>query len=491
MKWKQLINHKRKIVNTVFCLFILFFIFVFVIYSYRMIPEPPIPLKADAVGIALMAYNLKTHGTLSMAWINNEEQEDITPTSYREPGYPAVLALGMLLSPSLRSLPEKYFASEDVKFQVPSKSLSYLEIAILFLAALISMCLVLYITKSRFLSIAALFGVGFSPALLLNIRHFLTENLTALLILGASALLMLSAKSGRKRYYLLTGVLLGMLTLTKATFQFAWLPLIVFMMFYLYKKKVSLKKGGILLVIFLASYFAVVSPWMLRNYAHFDRAFIAERGGCVLMVRANYSMMNSKEYFAHFLLWMPTEFAQKWKERCFDDEEISRLYRSNPDGYRKRARDLRMELIEKFNDTAKADAVLTSTAVKQIMTHPFRHLLTCIPIAWKGMFVEMEAYPGLYGNNLSPLISLVLFGCFFGLTVHSLIKGNWEYLAFLFLANYLFAMHVLFTHNIPRYNIPLIPVLWVGSITVLWLLASRIIDRISKISRPEKGEETV
>ncbi|MBN1571778.1 MAG: hypothetical protein JW984_01140 [Deltaproteobacteria bacterium] len=477
--------------NTIFCLFILFFVIVFVIYSYRMIPEPPIVLKADAAGIGLMAFNLGRHGTLSMASVGTSGLENITPTSYREPGYPAVLALAMLLSPSLRNLPQGNFVSEDVSFQVPSKSPSYMEMLILLFAALISMCVVLRFTKSRLLSIAVLFGVGFSPALLLNIRHFLTENLTALLILAASIALMLSVRDERKRYYLLSGILFGMLTLTKATFQLAWPLLLGFMILYLYKKKVPLKKGGVFLVIFLVSYFAVVSPWMLRNYSHFNRAFIAERGGSVLMVRANYSMMNSKEYLAHFLLWTPTVFAQKLKDRYFNDEEISRLYRSNPDGYRNRARALRRELIEKYNDSAKADSVLTSMAVKQLVTHPIRHLLTCIPIAWKGIFVEMEAYPGLYGNNLSPLISLVLFGGFFSLTVYSIVKGNWEYLAFFFLANYLFIMHVLFTHNIPRYNIPLIPVLWIGSITILWLLASSLFNKLGKISRFEKGKNSL
>jgi len=466
----------------VFLLCILIYALIFAVVGYSKIPHPNWEVTNDAVHYLVMANNLQEHGVFSLSVISNEENntELLKRTALREPGYPALLSLGMLLSPSFKGLSDENIRISENRFILPSKDLGYFEMFVLFLLSLLSMWAAYSLTGNRVLSIVVLFGVGFSPAFLVNIRQLLTENLTALFLLGSSFALYNLIKNKNKKSSIILGILLGMLTLTRAIFQFAWFPLVGFISLHHFFKGVAPKKIAVIIVLFLSSYFAVVTPWLVRNYINFDRAFISQRGGLTLKHRANYNMMTAKEYFAFFIYWTPTRHTEKVLYKLFDYDDIKRLDLNNSHSYFKESISTRNELIKKHGDIVKADSVLISMALEDIKSHPFRHLLTCIPLAWKGSFVEIDNHFLLPAT----LISLLLFLGFFGFVLWSIIKREWEYIAFIFLSIYMFSMHVLLSWCNPRHNKPLIPILWISSMFFIYLFYKKLLPRLQVLISP-------
>ncbi len=458
--------------------------------GYNKLPDLPVEISGDANNYLKMAYNIMRYGTFSKVMKVEGKAESLVPTAFREPGYPAFLSLGMLVSPKFRNLTEEEFVTEEGRSKITSYALTFMEMLILLSTSFISMWTVFCVTRKRLPSIIALFGVGLSPVLMESTHWYLTENLAALLLLLASIFLYNAVKHGRTRDYIFLGFLLGILTLTRGIFQFVWLPISVFLLLSNIKTT-SMKKTITAIFLFIFVYFAVITPWMTRNYFHFDRFYITERGGCVLMQRSNYNTMTTKEYFAFFLYWTPSKYAKKLCSELFEEDEISRLIGKNPNGFKGSARRLRSDLIEEYGNETEADKVLLYIALGKIASHPFRHLLVSIPIAWRRIFIEQNLYPGMSRFNLAPIMSIVLFFCYFCFIIKSMIRREWDFLALVFPSAYLFGMHVLLTHNNYRYNEPLIPVLWIT--TILFLtppiskLATRIRDRFKTPDAKESG----
>lgn len=492
-----------------FIFFIILYVVLFIYNGGKKLPEQPRFFPGtDATNYFMMAFNLKNHGIFShlvlidkngetIAYtmdkyiktmeLDKENEHFVPKTSKREPGYPFLLSLAMYISPTLKNISEEDIVTpEGEKKKLPLRDWSYLELAVLFATSILTLAVVYRITKNRALSILALYGVGLSPALMVYCRLYLTENLAALFLLGFSFAFYSSIKSGKKGVFLIAGVLLGILTLTRAVFQYLWFPLTIFIVLYIYFKGVNWKRGLITVALFLASYFAVISPWMARNYINFDKAHISERGGIVLLVRSHYNTITLKEYFTSFLWWTPTRFTdgvsgnakkiytEGWISRFVDYEDVKRLDLGNPDGFRRETRRLKDELYNKYGST-EADIAAKSMAVENIKAHPVRHLLMCFPLAWRGMFVEVD---NRFFIIPASVMSLLLFIGFFGFTIRSIRKGEWKNIAFILASMYIFTLYPLVTHNIPRYQRPLIPILWITTILFFEPIISRLTVRI-------------
>ena len=70
-------------------------------------------------------------------------------------------------------------------------------------------------------------------------------------------------------------------------------------------------------------------------------------------------------------------------------------------------------------------------------------------------------------------ISLAYFGSLFFLAGLGIKRRKWDLFAVSLPALYLYGVNSFFTHSIPRYNQPLIPVLIVALLTVVNLLINR------------------
>jgi len=105
-------------------------------------------------------------------------------------------------------------------------------------------------------------------------------------------------------------------------------------------------------------------------------------------------------------------------------------------------------------------------SAKRILAHPFRHIAVTLPILWRGIFIEMGCLSKLVWKNtilfnLASVFFLILsFPYIFSLVFHTVVaskKRDWAFLIIISPAWYLFFLNAAITHNIPRYNQPLIP----------------------------------
>jgi len=191
--------------------------------------------------------------------------------------------------------------------------------------------------------------------------------------------------------------------------------------------------------------------------------------------------MNVKEYFAFFLYWTPTEFAKTTMDKFFDDDEISRVKHHNPNSFNNTTRAMGTEIYKKYGNSLEADEALISISLEKIKSHPFRHLLVCAPLFWKGIFVELNTYPGMRSYHVV-ILCIFLFSGFIGFIILSLIKRKWENAAFVFLPIYLLSMHVLLTWCNGRHNRVLIPILWISCIVLLQAIFTKLLHRSKEIS---------
>lgn len=489
MKTEPPKGKEAKIKTAAFIVFILIYLITFLNAGVKDISRPVLKINNDAIHYFIMAFNLERYGIISHSIPADVETIDESyrprPTAKREPGYPLFISPAFFLDPTLRNLTEKDIKFENGELILSSRSPCYLTLTLLLLTSFLGGWITLRFTENRILSIVALFGIGLSPALLVVARQVLSENLPALLLLGLSFFFYLSVKEKAAKYYAISGVLLGMLTLSKAMFQFAWIFIAAFILTHHLLKRVPPKRVAAMVMLFIISYAVILLPWVGRNYHHFGRAFITERGGGSLTMRAGYNkMMTSKDYLASFLYWVPTRYTQEFALKTFGEEVISHIDPSHPDSIHSRMRNFKVEKAKDYNSTVDADSEMIQNAVKEIKSHPFRHLLMCIPFAWRGLFVEIDDHFFIPAS----LISLILFMGFFTFTLHSLIRRKWEYIAFIFPSLYLFGMHVLLTWCNPRYNKPLIPILWITSLYIIQLFYRKIFHATKGASGADTGQ---
>jgi len=423
------------------CLFIIFF------YLNAIAQIRYREVKNDARHYMTMAYNLQRHGTLSLDESDNPRPK---PTAYRAPGYPLFLALGITLDPSLRKLNLRSLLSTE--FQQRLSSLRYLQVSLLLLTSFFAMLIVWKITYSLLASYFTLALVGFSSSTIIReADRFYSEPLITFLLITLSFCILMLGEQKQYLYFALVGTLLAFLTLTRAVFMYLPFFIITYCLCLSLHSPSLRRKIYVGTTLLLLCYFSVVGSWIGRNKYHFGRPYITERGGVVLGIRAEYNMMNASEYFASFLYWYPSSFTQKRVlPILFGQSVIKRLDRKNDHGFYNRGRSRRIELIAKYKNPPLADKILIEEAKDKIKTHPIRHTLVSIPFAFRGTCIG-KVYP-------------LLFALCLGLFFIALKNKDIRLVGILLPTMYSYGFYSLLTHNIPRYNIPSVPIVWISTV---------------------------
>lgn len=448
-------------------------------------------------------YNLYKHGTHSTS-----RELPLEPTAYREPAPSGFVALTIAASSKLRNIDaDTLLAGGD-----GMKILRYAQLPFCILSAFLAMYFVYLLTKNMFYGYIALFLVGFSNSLLFSAWSINTEHQAALFVVCASISLYQAVKVKTKKYFAFLGISLGLLVLTKAVFIYCIYFILIFLLLLIKAGVFEKKKILIRIAVLLTAYFALAGSWMVRNYVHFDRAYITGRGGMILLIRAEYNTMNKTEYFGSFLYWTPGNYVHRklipryyGQNAAYKGGPLWRLHRNNHEtGHLRRATNKRVEMMKNSGskgETAPIDKELQSLAKSKILAHPFRHILTTIPMAWRGIFVE-----NTYARNLemifyknfekkhplttaklnSIFICLAYFGSLFFLLFSGIKKRKWELLAIALPSLYLYGINSFCTHNIPRYNQLAIPVLAVALMFVAYLVINKIISKLNLIKDTDK-----
>ena len=404
-----------------------------------------------------MAATLSRHGVLSRDGVEPAPGTRPAPTSYREPLYPALLALQISRHPALShmTVPEVLRGS----LGAPGlESLQGAQVALHFATALLVAWIFWRLTGSV-LGAALVFPlVAFSPTLAAEARLYRNEGLAAFLLTAASAALLLAVERPSPLRFAGAGLAVGLLALTKAMFATIWLPVLLLGAWAGLRRGWGRRRTVVALAAFAFAFTTTLGPWMARNLHHFGHAHLTQRGGAVLYLRALYDGMNRDEYWASFVRFSDFE----WTERVGDRipfESKRHLLRWEDGSFYEIFKERRTKLADRLGSVREADRALLAEAVGIILAHPVRHLLVSIPLGLRGVFVEEDLAwlsPGVSGA----LTSVILFGALSGWAVLAFWRGDHALAAVLLPALFAWAFHTLLTHNIPRYNAICIPILY-------------------------------
>jgi len=462
-----------------------------VINFYRSIVPQKVPSYWDAQQYTVMAYNLYKYGAFSLS-----KDFDIHPdlTLQREPLYPFYLACWLRLNPKVT---KDTTTNASLVIDNLILYLAYSQLILLIILSISTMYIVLLMTNNYLLGYIALGMVGFSPSLirLSNLPH--TEIMASLLLLWISIWLYKIHKQPSLRYFIYLSITLSFLVLTRAQSMFLVIIIILFF-FYLsnyrfFSDRALIRKG---LICFVAIYCLIVGTWILRNYLNFNHAIITSRAGMVLLLRSEKNMMTPKEFFASFLYWTfngdlfkePEEgksFRKGTMFNCIENTRLAllshlrldlevkpgglfeRFNRTNDRSFFNAAANLYNGVRNKYALSRDAD-LLTDLecqhiAINKIFNHPIRHFLVTLPMIWRGSFVESP-----YKNNSSSIsqliyisitiVSLSYLPVLLFLSLSSLKHHSFAILSFNISAVYFLSVNSFFTHDLARYNMPLIPI---------------------------------
>ncbi len=442
-------------------------------YSWRNDNE----VATDNKSYACYTFNLMSAGVFS-----HETESPPAASMRRAPAYPVYLAMVMSLVPGLRgqSINDIFIVDgEMMYFRRKADMIPFFINSLVLIIALaaLSAGVVWKLCESRYYTVAAFLFVLLEPSWHRHLHPtaFFRNDLFATLLFTIFSLLLYKAVN-RPRFlpFLVAGMFLGLLALTRAVFLYFLPPLLVFIFIQMLLVRIPIKRNITITLFFLAGCCIVVMPWMFRNARLFDYMKIRTGGGTVLGIRANYNMMTTKEYFASFLYWSGnTErayFSRFLLHTMFDEKDYAMLRRDNPDGYYQRGMagfSLEKQGVEgDEKDEALCDEKQIGGGVGSLLTHPFRHLLVTVPMMWRGMQVSKV-----------PLFGVALFCLFFLLAAAAVLRRQWALFALLVPAIFSFFMHSLLTHNITRYSMPVIPVLFIAAMIVLCQWSEKNKDR--------------
>ncbi len=402
--------------------------------------------------------------------------------NYREPLYPFTASILLCY---YKKNAENLTARDFIKGKY-SRLIKKVNLLWSFLVLLGSAFLSFILTKNRLFSLLAVLLVYL--CFLRNpqyIDRFYSEIPTAALMLWASLLLILSFREQKPGLFLLTGLFVGLLSLTKAIFLYTSFPVLIVIMFYLLSglSKASLKIKSACILFFVLGISVTVGPWVLRNKAHFDSFDISRRGGAVLYGRALKNQMDRFEIIAAFYLWGPGAYRRLVKNSFLDVkqseyEEGGKAARLNRSGeaefapkdfkaqqegkpedaisFHSKSRATRVKTLKEFKDSdhpnpeQATDNYLNKKARQMIVANPIRHTIMTIPFAWRGSWC-------FYGGGFFTILNAFCYLSFIAVLLYGLLEQHLDIIAFVTIPFFMLLFHAFFTHNLNRYNSPVIP----------------------------------
>lgn len=409
--------------------------------------------ELDALRYVDYALNIHDHGVFGVS--NASRDQTPLPGNANSPLYPNLLALAMRIDSQFASTLRCVIAPDDA-IQIPCPS-SYRAIIVLqdliVIAILVSVWGVAWLLFNRS---AIAWGSAALTLASTKLMFFANHLLTEILVLFFFAILMYVivalVQTGRHRWWFAAALALGFLTLTRPEYLYLGYFLIGAALITSVVRKRPGNAVSIAIVVF--TFYGVVGPWMARNHHHFGS--YAVTGGysdIIIAYRAAYNRMSWSEWSAAFIYWLPAHGEHLAKELLspasfakLGTDEKSYLY---VDG-----RDIFNNGLAAVN--GEREQLTTHLIKTEVLAHPFRHLRSSIPLAWRGILA------GKY-------LAVAGVPCFALLLGAALLRRDWTVIVLLLPAIIMVTLYAAVSVSIPRYNVYLI---YYYSLAVAWSIAS-------------------
>ncbi|HEV8014402.1 MAG TPA: glycosyltransferase [Stellaceae bacterium] len=269
---------------------------------FYLAPAQPI---YDGAQYFSMAYNMAKYDISS----TSEDDNPAIPVDHvREPLPSFLMSLFVRATADLDREPLSCFLSAEPQCLPVLTAVSYVNVVCFVGIILIVYAAVFTLTGSI---AAALIGslIMATNTVFPSIARLCTsETPAALLVILHAWFLYLAFGRARARviFAVASGLALGVLVLTKAVYLYWFVVLVLCLAAAMVLAWRSFGRGAV--VAWLALSFTaplVFAPWMMRNWMQFSDFGIAERGGVVLMVRAEFTLISWREYLSGYLFYTP------------------------------------------------------------------------------------------------------------------------------------------------------------------------------------------
>jgi hypothetical protein len=364
-----------------------------------------------------IAYDLDRWGVFSNGIIADSESETDTDSTTRPPPgmffgpvYPVLLYAAMKVDPRFaQAVRCSVTADRDDRddptckpYELPMRLLNVFLLAIA-VVAVASTAELIFMESTVFLvsGALALGAVAFEG----QIFSYIMTEATIFSLYSVFALAnVLAWKTGRAHYFVLSGLLLGFLCLTKPSFLLFFplalaLSTLYFCLFAKAKQPHALRH----LLVFSLAFACPVGAWMGRNFVSVGKFGLTEEyGSAALVERFAYNDMTVREFFQAFPYCTPGI-----GDLAFDQDKgtdsMHRFVYWTKGSFFQLGRDRRDALMDQYG---RLDPLISGIVLKEMRANWWRHLLVSIPLAWCGM------WPGwLASLFLVPLFVWACIGC--------------------------------------------------------------------------------
>jgi 4-amino-4-deoxy-L-arabinose transferase-like glycosyltransferase len=441
------------------------FVLALVILGALIISRPTRNLQDfDQPFYLTLAYDLDRYDTFSNGVFGTVDDTAAAPAAgmFFGPVYPALVAAVMKLDPrfaaAVRCSVEANRGHRDIAtcdaYDLPMRLLNALLLAIAVVAIAAAAELIF---RRRAMFLAA--GLCVLVALACEASAFsyiMTESAIFAIYSVFMLAIVLAWRSGRTGHFILGGVLLGLLCLTKPSYLVLF-PIVAALSFvYLYWLAQPRRRSALGCVFaFSLAFGCVVGAWVVRNGVSVGKfGFTEEYGAVVLIERFAYNDMTVREFFQAFPYCTPG-LGEVVFDPVYGTDSMHRFTYHTDGSFFHVGRDRRDALVAQYG---RLDPLISGIIRDQMRNDWWRHLLVSIPLAWCGLWAGW-------------LASLVLVPLFVWACIRALCARQPLLLFYATPAVVMLGLDALIGNHYTRYNLILMGPYAVGAASIItsWL----------------------
>jgi len=255
-------------------------------------------------------------------------------------------------------------------------------------------------------------------------------------------------RGGKPWRWGLVGLALALLTLTKAVFlSYAILAGLSAGCIAL-GRPVARRQIAEALAIAALAYGLLVGSWMVRNWTVDGHLRLTDaRGGIALNTREVFNHMTPEQYGAAFVYWLRGP-GVGLAQRMFPADVVAPFDLHQPGGFYDRGQNGYIARVDALMaarglDQTSAEAIVDAQIIGAILDRPLTHLLTTVPLFWRGIWIDEFIVLGL------PL--------FVWVGVQAVRRRQFLVLTLLSIGAFNLLFYATFSLNISRYQMTAVP----------------------------------
>lgn len=411
-----------------------------------------------------LAYDLDRYGVFSNGPFSGIDDTTTAPPPgmFFGPVYPALVAAVMKLDPrfaaAARCSVEADRGHRDIAtcdaYDLPVRFLNALLLAIA-VVAVAAAAELMFRRRAMFWAagLCALVALACEAS---AFSYIMTESLIFAIYSVFMLAMVLAWRSGRIAHFILGGVLLGLLCLTKPSYLVLF-PVVAALSYVYLHWLVQPRRAHVLshVLAFSLAFGCVVGAWVARNAVSVGKiGFTEEYGAVVLIERFAYNDMTSREFFQAFPYCTPG-LGELVFDPVYGTDSMHRFTYHTEGSFFHVGRGRRDALVAQYG---RLDPLIPGIIRDEMRNDWWRHLLVSIPLAWCGLWAGW-------------LASLVLVPLFVWAGIRAVRARQPLFLLYATPAVVMLGLDALIGNHYTRYNLILIGPYAVGAAFIMtwWL----------------------